>query len=127
MIVRTVSELAGTRREVEGPGWRSTRVIVRDDGVGYSLHETVVAAGMELRLEYKHHFETNYCVAGSGEVVDLVTGQAHPLRPGTVYALDKHDAHVVRAFDDGLRLVCVFSPALRGDETHDSSGGYEVR
>ena len=48
-------------------------------------------------MEYKHHLETNYCVSGEGEVEDLATGQVFQIRPGTVYALDKHDAHIMRA------------------------------
>lgn len=127
MIVRTAAELQGTELDVRGPGWRSIRLIVRADGVGYSLHETTVEPNTELELQYQHHFESNYCIGGSGEVVNVSTGDVHPLVPGTVYALDRHDLHVVRAFADGLKLVCVFSPALRGNETHTADGGYEVR
>jgi len=75
------------------------------------------------RLHYKHHLETNYCISGEGEVEDLATGQVFPIRPGAVYALDKHDAHVVRARTD-LRFVCVFTPALTGTETHQPDGSY---
>jgi L-ectoine synthase len=39
--------------------------------------------------------------------------------PGTLYALDQHDAHfLVASPHEDLRLVCVFSPALNGDEVH---------
>lgn len=96
------------------------------DGLGYSLHETVVAPGTELELEYKNHIEANYCVAGSGEVVDLATGEVHQLQPGSVYVLDQHDRHVVRAFEDGMKLVCIFTPALQGDETHTEDGSYDA-
>jgi L-ectoine synthase len=40
-----------------------------------------------------------------------------------VYALDKHDAHIVRARTE-LRFVCVFTPALTGTETHQPDGSY---
>lgn len=70
---------------------------------------------------------TNYCYAGEGEVVDLATGVTHALRPGTLYALDRHDAHILRATRGDLRLVCVFNPPLAGDETHDASGSYGPR
>jgi L-ectoine synthase len=124
MIVRTLDEIVGTERDVGGPGWRSRRLILRDDGMGCSVSDTIVAAGTEQRLHYKHHFETNYCISGEGEVEDLATGQIHPIRPGTVYALDKHDAHVVRATKGDLRFVCVFYPALAGAETHQPDGSY---
>jgi len=126
MIVRTVDGIAGTERDVSGPGWRSRRLILRDDGMGYSLHDTVVQEGTELRLHYKDHLETNYCVAGEGEVVDVSTGQRFAIGPGTVYALDRNDKHVLRALRGDLRLVCVFNPPLSGRETHNSDGSYVV-
>lgn len=101
-------------------------MIVKQDGVGFSMHETRVVQGAELHLQYKEHIEVNYCFAGSGEVTDVATGITYPLVPGTIYALDNHDEHIVRAITGDLRLVCVFNPALTGFETHNSEGSYEV-
>jgi L-ectoine synthase len=42
-----------------------------------------------------------------------------------VYALDRHDAHVVRVREP-VRLVCIFNPPLTGGEKHDARGGYQV-
>lgn len=123
MIVRTLTEILGTNRDVRGPGWQSRRVILASDAMGCSVSDTIVEAGSEQRLHYKHHLETNYCISGEGEVEDLATGKVYPIGPGTVYALDKHDAHVVRAKTD-LRFVCVFTPALTGTETHRPDGSY---
>ena len=40
-----------------------------------------------------------------------------------MYALEQHDAHILEADAEGdMRLVCVFSPALRGDEVHQLDG-----
>jgi L-ectoine synthase len=124
MIVRSLQEIIGTERDVAGHGWRSRRLILKRDGMGCSMSDTVVAEGTELRMQYKNHFETNYCIAGEGEVEEVATGKVHKLGPGTVYALDRHDAHVVRALKGDLRFVCVFHPALSGDENHDADGGY---
>ncbi len=77
-------------------------------------------------MHYKHHLEINYCIAGEGEVVDVETAQTHPIRPGTVYALDRHDRHILRALRGDLRLVCVFTPALAGTETHREDGSYAI-
>jgi L-ectoine synthase len=104
MIVRTLDGILNTNRDVRGPGWQSRRLILAADAMGCSLSDTVLAAGSEQRMEYKHHLETNYCVSGEGEVEDLATGQVFQIRPGTVYALDKHDAHIVRARTE-LRFV----------------------
>jgi L-ectoine synthase len=124
MIVRTLDEILDSPRDVRGKGWQSRRLLLRADRMGFSLSDTVVAEGTEQRLEYKHHLEANYCIAGEGEVVDLRTGAVHPLRPGTLYALDKNDAHIVRATRGDLRVVCVFNPPLAGDETHRPDGSY---
>jgi amidase/aspartyl-tRNA(Asn)/glutamyl-tRNA(Gln) amidotransferase subunit A len=126
MIVITADSLTGTARHASGPGWESRRLIVRDDGVDISVHETRVSEGAELHLHYKNHFETNYCFAGEGEVVNKVTGEIFQIRPGTLYALDKNDPHILRATKGDLRLVCTFTPPLKGTETHRDDGSYAV-
>jgi L-ectoine synthase len=123
MIVRSLSEVVGTERDVAGDGWRSRRLLLRDDGMGFSLHDTVVQAGAELQMEYRHHLEACYCLEGEAEVEELATGARHRIVPGTLYALDQHDRHVVRV-SQALRLVCVFNPPLAGAETHDASGAF---
>lgn len=124
MIVTSVNEKRATSHHVKGEGWSSTRLLVRDDGLGYSLNDTYVDEGVEMHLHYKNHVETNYCIAGSGEVVDLATGRVHALGPGSVYTLNNHDEHIVRAGKGGLHLVCVFTPPLVGTETHSTDGSY---
>ena len=42
-----------------------------------------------------------------------------------MYALDEHDRHRIDATTD-MRIVCVFSPALAGPETHDEDGSYPL-
>jgi L-ectoine synthase len=82
-----------------------------------------MAAGSEHVMWYKHHVEANYIIAGQGEVENLGTGEVFALAPGSVYVLDQHERHRLKAFTE-LRLVCVFDPALVGRETHDSDGVY---
>ncbi len=123
MIIRTLDEVEDTDRDVVGDGWRSRRLLLKDDGLGFSLHDTVIDAGWQKEMEYSNHLEACYCLEGEGEIEDLATGDRFPIRPGTVYALDKHDRHVMRVSSD-LRLVCVFNPALAGAETHDESGSF---
>ena len=123
MIVRTLDEAVGTDRDVEGEGWRSRRLLLRRDEMGFSLHDTTVAAGTELNLHYRHHLEACYLIAGEAELTDLTTGERHDLRPGSMYALDQHDRHTLRVRSE-LHLVCVFNPALTGAETHDADGSF---
>lgn len=125
MIVRKLEDLIGTDREVDGGNWVSRRLILAGDGMGYSVHDTVIRAGSETHIHYKHHLETVYCVSGSGEVETLADGKVWRIEPDTLYALNEHDEHLLRA-DPGRdwRLVCVFRPALTGREVHDESGVY---
>lgn len=120
MIVRTLAEIEGGTRDVDFGNGRSRRLLLAADGMGYTLTDTLMRAGSESRMEYKNHLEACYCIAGAGELEDAA-GNKHPLAPGVMYALDKNDPHIVRAFED-LRLVCVFLPALKGGEKHDFSG-----
>ncbi|KAB2791272.1 ectoine synthase [Brucella anthropi] len=124
MIVVTSDEIAGTARDASGPGWESRRMIVRDDGMGHSVHETRVKEGAELHLHYKNHFETNYCFSGEGEVEHKLSGEVFPIRPGTIYALNENDPHILRATKGDLVLVCVFTPPLAGNEVHREDGSY---
>jgi L-ectoine synthase len=122
VIVRTVDEVAGTDLDVRGEGWRATRLLVRADGLGFSLSETTVDAGAEMNLWYKHHEEACFVVEGEAEVTERDTGRVHRLEPGSAYA-PRHERHTIRVLSP-LRLVCVFNPALTGRETHDADGSY---
>ena len=121
MIVRKLSDLIGTDRDVAWGNGHSRRFLLARDGMGYSLTDTVVEAGSESLLEYTNHMEACYCIEGSGEVEDM-DGTIHAIEPGTMYALDRHDRHILRA-KSTMRLVCVFAPALQGGEAHNLKNG----
>lgn len=126
MIVRTLKkDVLGTDREVKAKNWTSHRLLLADDGMGFSMHDTVIHAGTETRMCYRNHLEAVYCVAGRGSIQVLSTGEVFPIEDGTVYALDKHDEHILRAESD-LRMVCVFNPPLVGREVHDETGAYPL-
>lgn len=119
MIIRKIDDVPA----VDWGNGLSRRFLVNSDNMGYTVTDTIVRAGTKSRLEYRNHLEACYCIEGRGEVIDL-DGVAHPIEPGTLYALDHNDAHfLVAAPDTDLRLVCVFSPALRGDERHSLDSG----
>lgn len=125
MIVRQLAEVHGSPRHVTAATWESHRLLVAGDALGFSLHHTVIRAGTQTEMHYRNHVEAVYCVAGSGFLSDLATGQRHRISPGTVYALDQHDPHVLQATTD-LHLVCVFNPACVGEEQHDDTGSYPL-
>ncbi|MEZ5715792.1 MAG: ectoine synthase [Paracoccaceae bacterium] len=124
MIVKQLDDILGTPAHVTGADFESRRMLLAGDGLGYSLHDTVVAPGSVQVLEYKHHVEANYCIAGAGEVENVATGEVFALRPGSLYVLDGHERHIIRAGGDGVRFVCIFTPALSGGEVHDADGSY---
>ena len=124
MIVRSLEKIVGSERDVAGPGWKSRRLLLAGDGMGFSLTDTVILEGASLTLEYKHHLEACYCIEGEGDITALSDGVIHKLQPFTVYALDQNDRHTVRANNGDMRLVCVFNPALSGQEVHREDGSY---
>lgn len=127
MIVVHLEDVLGTAAEVDTEGWTSRRLIYRDAGMGYSVNDTIIKPGAELEMAYRNHLETVYCIEGEGEIVDLETGRTHAIRPGTLYALNNHDRHVLRANKDTpMRMVCVFNPPLTGREVHDETGAYAL-
>lgn len=125
MIVRTLSEAVKTRRRVVTRNWESTRLLLERDRMGFSFHITTVYAGTETPMCYRHHLESVYCIAGSGEVESVANGRVHPVTPGTIYVLDRHDRHVLRARTE-MTLACVFNPPLKGREVHDDTGAYPL-
>jgi len=127
MIVIQLDDVIGTAADVDTAGWTSRRLIYKDAGMGYSVNDTIIKPGAELEMQYLNHFETVYCIEGEGEITDLGTGATYPIRPGTLYALNKHDRHVLRANrGTHMRMVCVFNPPLTGREVHDEHGAYAL-
>lgn len=125
MIVRTLDELTGTNADVDTPNWRSRRIVLAKDKVGFSLHETVVRAGTVNDFWYANHIEAVFVVEGEGEITDLATGEVHQLRPGSMYLLNEYDKHQLRPKTD-IRAICVFNPPVTGREVHDEYGVYPL-
>lgn len=125
MIVRTLSESDKTRRRVVTKTWESTRLLLKNDGMGFSFHITTVYPGTETPMHYQHHLESVYCISGEGEVEEVDGGTVHPIAPGTIYILDQNDRHILRARTE-MKLACVFNPPLNGREVHDETGAYPL-
>ncbi len=124
MIVTTLNDVLGTDRDVSGPGWKSRRLLLASDGMGYTMTDTIIEQGAVLELEYTHHLEACYCIEGKGQIRAADDETWHSLEPFTLYALDQHDRHIVQATEADLRLVCVFTPPLSGREVHREDGSY---
>lgn len=125
MIVRDLAKEILTDRRVDSDGWSSVRLLLKDDGMGFSFHITTIHAGAELHMHYKNHLESVFCMEGSGSITDLATGETHTIRPGVMYALNKNDKHILRADAGGpMMMACVFNPPVTGKEVHGEDGAY---
>jgi L-ectoine synthase len=128
MIVRDIKDIIGGEKEVhakEGQ-WVSRRMLLKDDKMGFSFHETIIKAGSKTHIHYQNHLEAVYCVAGNGKIEDLKTGEVHPIYDGIMYALNLHDDHNLYGGDEDMRLICVFNPPIKGTENHDENGVYAL-
>jgi L-ectoine synthase len=123
MIVRRLDELLDTERHTRAETWQSHRFILAKDGLGFSMHDTTIYPGTETVMWYRHHLEAVYCIEGEGEVEVLPNGPVHAIGPGTLYALDGHERHVLRA-RTRMRMICVFNPPCTGQEVHGPDGAY---
>ncbi|MGX5832176.1 ectoine synthase [Mesorhizobium sp. 43Arga] len=125
MIIRDFNKEKSTARRVQTEGWESVRLLLKDDGIGFSFHITTIRQGAQLKMHYRNHFEAVYCISGIGSIEDSQAEEVHVVQPGIMYALDKHDAHLLCA-ESELVLACVFVPPLVGREVHDETGAYRL-
>jgi L-ectoine synthase len=125
MIVRTIDEITDTDADIKTENWRSKRIVLAKEGVGFSVHETTLYAGTVNEFWYANHIEAVFIVEGEGEITDLATNETHQLRPGSLYLLNNHDKHEVRPRTQ-MRTVCVFNPPITGREVHDEHGVYPL-
>lgn len=125
MIVRTLQEAEKTDRRVVSENWESARLLLKGDNMGFSFHISTIYAGTETPIWYQNHFESVYCMEGKGEIETVDDSKIYPIKPGTLYILNKHDKHLLRAKTQ-LKLACVFNPPLHGKEVHDENGVYPL-
>ncbi|HBG31889.1 ectoine synthase [Candidatus Macondimonas diazotrophica] len=125
MIVRHLPEAIASGRRIQSTGWESTRLVLKNDNAGFSFHITTIYRGAELPMHYRNHIESVYCISGSGEIETVADGKIYPIAPGTIYVLDQHDQHILRA-ETEMVMACVFNPPLHGTEVHDADGVYPL-
>ncbi len=111
MIVKHLFDVIRTKDDIDTPTWNSRRLLLKKDGMGFSLHDTLIKAGTETLIWYRNHVEAVYCLEGEGEI-EVVGGEVYKIEAGTLYALSGHEKHLLRA-NSQMRMVCVFNPRLR--------------
>lgn len=125
MIVRSLSDVEDTDSDIKTPNWRSKRIILAREKVGFSIHETTLYAGTVNDFWYANHVEAVFVTSGEGELEDKETGKVYELKPGTLYLLNGHEHHQVRPKTE-IKCVCVFNPPVTGREVHDENGVYPL-
>lgn len=126
MIVRTLKDAENSERRVVSENWESTRMLLKEDNMGFSFHITTIYANTETHIWYKNHLESVYCMSGNGEIETLKDGKVYPIEAGTLYILDQHDEHLLRGGSEDMKMACVFNPPLHGKEVHDEDGVYPL-
>lgn len=69
-------------------------------------------------------------VAGEGEIEVVEPHQREgegvvtKLKPFTMYALNGHERHFLRATKGDMHVVCAFNPPVAGTEDHNEEGVY---
>lgn len=121
-IIKT-SELPDERK-VRYHSGVSNRILLEDDGMGYTMTKTVVEPGQKCFQHYKNHLETCYCVSGRGILTDE-SGAEHEITADMTYVLDQRDPHWFEALEETV-LICTFNPPLVGREIHEADGSYPI-
>ena len=103
-------------------GFRSNRILLAQDNMGYSMTKTVIEPNGEQFWWYKNHLESCYCISGHGTLT--VNGEKFEIKPDVTYVLDKNEKHFFEAHETVV-LICVFNPPLVGSEVHNENGFYE--
>lgn len=118
MFCTSVDAVIGTDRDASGQGWKSRRLILASEGRPYSVHQTTVESGAQLRFCYEHHSETVYCLAGAAKLTNLDEGRSYDIAPGTLYSVSVGDDHQLDVSEECI-FICIFDPALHGSEEAD--------
>jgi len=125
MKVIRIKDLIGTERDVVFKEGNSIRPILASDGMGFSIHKTIIPKGRKGHWHYKNHLESCYCISGLGVLTNLKDGYEYIIEPDIVYSLDKNDDHTFEAIEDVV-LISVFNPPITGNEIHDDTGAYSI-
>lgn len=125
MIVTTIDDCIRDAKFVDFDCGISVRPIVEEHKMGYSVHKTIMKAGVVGNWHYKQHLETCYCIKGLGALINSETNERHIIKPDTIYALNDHDKHTLEVYED-MVLISIFNPPVIGHEIHNPDGSYEI-
>lgn len=123
MFIVKENEIVNSSRDIKGNGFTSLRYLLEKDGMGFSLHKTIIPKGGPYFWHYKNHLEACFCIEGIGKLTDLKTGKIYLIDSNTTYVLDKNDPHTFEAITNVV-LISIFNPPVKGSEVHKEDGSY---
>jgi L-ectoine synthase len=127
MLIRSMREVeaAGKLIVINHGEASACRVLLKADGVGFSVSEARMKTGAIANLWYKNHWEANYVRSGTAMLEDIVGGRSWTLKAGDLYLVGPADRHRMTALSkEVFRVVSVFNPPIAGNETHDADNSY---
>ena len=118
-LMKNLSDVIDSDRNVFFERGYSRRFLAAPDGFNISVHNTLCHANNSTRLHYQHNVEAVYWIKGQGEYALQTGAQKHEFNPekhrGTLFLLE-NDAHVVKIGSADSIAICLFFPALKGNE-----------
>ena len=118
-LMKNLSDVLDSDRNVFFERGYSRRFLAAPDGFNISVHNTLCHANNSTRLHYQHNVEAVYWIKGQGEYSLQTGAQKHEFNPekhrGTLFLLE-NDAHVVKIGSADSIAICLFFPALKGNE-----------
>lgn len=123
MYTVTENDIINTERDVKGIGFSSLRYLLEKDGMGFSLHKTIIPKGGPYFWHYKRHLEACFCISGIGELKNINNKSTYRIEPNTTYVLNNNDPHTFEAITDVI-LISIFNPPVTGKEIHKEDGSY---
>lgn len=113
MFVRRADQMrqAGKEMTTSNGQARTLPLLTDADDVGFGVSDVHLQAGAEVPLWHKNRQQANHIISGSGEVIDVTTGQTWELGCSMACNVGVEDRHRVRAYTD-IHLLSVFSPPL---------------
>ncbi len=125
MLIRHKADLQGTPRAITGEMFSTTRFLLREDEVGFSLTDVTLKRGSSMDFARQHHSEVGYCLEGRATLEDLSSGEIHPIGPGSLWSAQKGERFRLKVLEN-LRLITIFTPALVGPEINDENGSFPL-
>jgi L-ectoine synthase len=116
MLIRRKSDLLGSNRHIKNHAYETVRFLLEPDGAGVTMTDIMLGPGIKETYGYKDHIEIAYCISGKAELQDLGTLETHLTKPGIMWFTKPGETFTFTA-SEPTRLICIFNPAFKGEET----------